>query len=34
MEVNISFDNAEKLARALGLELVELLGTGVFGDYR
>lgn len=27
MEVNISLDNAEKLARALGLEPVELFGT-------
>jgi ribosome-binding protein aMBF1 (putative translation factor) len=27
MEVNISMDNAEKLARAFGLELVDLLET-------
>ena len=27
MEVNISMDNAEKLARAFGLELVDLLKT-------
>lgn len=34
MEVNISFDNAEKLARALGLELVELLGSAAPTDCR
>ena len=31
MEVNISFDNAEKLAQAFGLSLVGLLGTEVPG---
>lgn len=34
MEVNISFDNAERLARALGLDLVELLRTEVLGAFR
>ena len=31
MEVNISMDNAEKLARAFGLSLEGLLGTEVLG---
>ncbi len=33
MEVNISMDNAEKLARAFGVSLVELLSAEVEGGF-
>jgi len=34
MEVNISMDNAEKLARAFGVELVELLSAEMANNFR
>jgi len=34
MEVNISMDNAEKLARAFGVELVVLLASEVANNFR
>jgi len=34
LEVNISMDNAEKLARAFGLELADLLASEVANNFR